>query len=70
SGALFPVTNLPSWIQWVFYINPLTYSVDALRTIMISGWHSIIPLEYDLLIICLFDVVMIALGTYFFSKRQ
>jgi ABC-2 type transport system permease protein len=70
SGALFPVTNLPLWIQWVFYINPLTYGVDALRTIMISGWHPIIPLEYDLLIICLFDVVMVALGTYFFSKRQ
>ena len=70
SGALFPVTNLPSWIQWVFYINPLTYGVDALRSVMISGWHSIIPLEYDLLIIIVFDVVMLVLGTYFFSKRQ
>lgn len=24
SGALFPVTNLPAWIRWTFYINPLT----------------------------------------------
>lgn len=70
SGALFPVTNLPSWIQWVFYINPLTYGIDALRTVMISGWHSIIPVQYDLLIICLFDVAMVTIGTYFFSKRQ
>lgn len=70
SGALFPVTNLPSWIQWVFYINPLTYGVDILRSVMISGWQPIIPTEYDLLIICLFDVVMVAMGTYFFSKRQ
>ncbi len=70
SGALFPVTNLPSWIQWVFYVNPLTYGVDALRSVMISGWHPIIPLEYDLLIIFLFDGVMLALGTYFFSKRN
>lgn len=70
SGALFPVTNLPSWIQWVFYINPLTYGVDALRTVMISGWNPIIPLHYDLLIIALFDVVMVAIGTYLFSNRQ
>lgn len=70
SGALFPVTNLPSWIQWVFYINPLTYGVDALRSVMISGWHPIIPLQYDILIIALFDVVMVAIGTYLFSNRQ
>jgi len=70
SGALFPVTNLPPWIQLIFYLNPLTYGVDALRTVMISGWHSIIPIQYDLLIICLFDVAMVAIGTYFFSKKQ
>jgi ABC-2 type transport system permease protein len=70
SGALFPVTNLPPWIQLIFYLNPLTYGVDALRMVMISGWHSIIPIQYDLLIICLFDVAMVAIGTYFFSKKQ
>lgn len=70
SGALFPVTNLPSWIQWVFYINPLTYGVDALRSVMIPGWTPMIPLIYSLLIICLFDVAMVAVGSYFFSKKQ
>lgn len=70
SGALFPVTNLPSWIQWVFYINPLTYGVDALRSVMIPGWTPIIPLIYSLLIICLFDVAMVAVGSYFFSRKQ
>lgn len=70
SGALFPVTNLPGWVQWIFYVNPLTYCVDALRSVMIRGWPSILPLQYDLLIICIFDVVMIVIGTYLFSKRQ
>ena len=45
SGALFPVATLPSWLKWVFYINPLTYSVDALRAItMGSQWTTIFPL--------------------------
>lgn len=70
SGALFPVTNLPLWIKWAFYINPLTYGVDALRTVMISGWHSLIPLYYEILIICVFDLFVVIIGTYLFSHRQ
>jgi len=70
SGALFPVTNLPSWIKWVFYINPLTYGVDTLRSVMIPGWHTIMPLYYEILIICVFDVAITVIGTYLFSKRQ
>jgi ABC-2 type transport system permease protein len=70
SGALFPVTNLPSWLKWAFYVNPLTYGVDALRTIMMPGWPPLLPLHYDILIIVAFDLVMIIIGTYAFSRRQ
>ena len=70
SGALFPVTNLPAWIKWAFYINPLTYGVDALRSVMIPGWHSLLPLYYDILIIGIFDIAVIIIGTYLFSSRQ
>jgi len=70
SGALFPVTNLPSWLKWAFYVNPLTYGVDALRTIMMPGWPPLLPLHYDILIIIAFDFVMIIIGTYAFSRRQ
>ena len=70
SGALFPVTNLPVWIKWAFYINPLTYGVDALRTVMLSGWHSLMPLYYEILIIIIFDLFVVAIGTYLFSNRQ
>ena len=70
SGALFPVTNLPQWIRWAFYINPLTYGVDALRAVMIPGWHTLLPLQLEVLVIVVFDVLMIVMGTYFFSKRQ
>lgn len=70
SGALFPVTHLPVWIKWAFYINPLTYGVDALRTVMIGGWPSLMPLYYEILIICIFDVLVVIIGTYLFSNRQ
>jgi ABC-2 type transport system permease protein len=70
SGALFPVTTLPLWIKWAFYINPLTYGVDSLRTVMLSGWHSLMPLYYEILIICIFDLFAVIIGTYLFSNRQ
>ena len=31
SGALFPIGNLPTWLQVVTQVNPLTYTVDPLR---------------------------------------
>jgi len=31
SGALFPLSNLPSWLAVLTRLNPLTYAVDPLR---------------------------------------
>jgi ABC-2 type transport system permease protein len=71
SGALFPVATLPAWLKWVFYINPLTYSVDALRAItMGSQWTTIFPLWVDIAIIVAFDVAMIVVGSYLFSRTK
>lgn len=70
SGALFPVVSLPSYIRWVFYINPLTYGVDALRGVMINGWHTFLPLYSELFIIFIFDAAVVVIGTYLFSRRQ
>lgn len=37
SGALFPVVDLPTWLTWFTHVNPLTYSVDALRSLLVGG---------------------------------
>jgi ABC-2 type transport system permease protein len=71
SGALFPVFNLPSWLQWAVYINPLTYGVDALRIVILgSAYISPIPLYVDVIFLAVFDVVMMIVGTYSFSRRK
>lgn len=71
SGALFPVTNIPAWLQWVFYVNPLTYGVDALRSIILgSAWTPLLPLYQEILILLAFDTAMILIGTYAFSRRS
>jgi ABC-2 type transport system permease protein len=72
SGALFPLTIVPKWLQAVGYFNPLTYGVDALRTIVIgsSPAYTLFPIYIDLLVVVAFDAVMIAIGTYLFSRRK
>jgi ABC-2 type transport system permease protein len=31
SGAFFPVANLPTWLEFLARVNPLSYAVDALE---------------------------------------
>ena len=38
SGAFFPLTGLPDWMQAIITINPLAYGVDAMRYAM-TGLH-------------------------------
>jgi len=73
SGALFPVNgpNVPNWLQTASTLNPLTYSVDALRQITLGQeWHPLFPLYYNILIVLLFDIAMIVVGTLALNRRK
>lgn len=45
STALTPVTFMPDWMQTVTRFNPISYGVDAIRVLMLSGfdWETILP---------------------------
>lgn len=68
SGALFPINNLPSWMAPFTFLNPLTYTVDALRGIILgaSQFHVL----YDVAISGIFSVAMILVGTQAFKKMK
>jgi ABC-2 type transport system permease protein len=77
SGALFPLQgpgiNLPSWLTTAAAWNPLTYGVDALRSVILgASWTplQIQPLWIDIGIITLFDGIMIVIGTWAFSRMK
>ena len=73
SGALFPIQNLPDWMQGASKVNPLTYGVDALRAILLGGaWepYQVQPILIDVGIVAGFDLVMIAIGTWAFSRMK
>jgi ABC-2 type transport system permease protein len=73
SGALFPVSGagIPEWLHVASIYNPLTYGVDALRTVILgSGWTPLQPLYINLGVIAAFDAAMIGIGTLAFSKMK
>ena len=37
SGAVFPASGAPGWLQWVMGVNPLTYGVAAVRWSLYGG---------------------------------
>ena len=37
SGFIFPIENIPGWIQWLCYANPTTYFIIILKNIMLKG---------------------------------
>ena len=39
SDSIFPASALPKFIQYVTYVNPLTYGVDGLRNALIGTGH-------------------------------
>jgi ABC-2 type transport system permease protein len=39
SGALFPLRNLPGWLQVLTRIDPLTYAVDPIRRAVFARLH-------------------------------
>lgn len=41
SNAIYPLEIMPEWLRVVAQVNPLTYLIDALRGLMISGGESI-----------------------------
>ncbi|ADP77298.1 daunorubicin resistance ABC transporter, inner membrane subunit B [Methanothermus fervidus DSM 2088] len=68
SGALFPITGLPTWLQRAVYANPLTYGVDALRFIILH--RSVFPFWINLCIISLFSISMILIASILFDIKE
>ena len=69
SGAMFPLKNAPEWLDTISRIDPLTYGVDAMRTIMLPGFSSRYPLSLDILVVLLLSAVMITISVTAFSRQ-
>jgi len=70
SGAMFPLANAPTWMDTFAKLDPLTYGVDALRTIMLADFPSRYPFAVDITMIALISSVMLAVAISTFSRQS
>jgi ABC-2 type transport system permease protein len=61
-GVIWPVEQMPEYLQWVGRFLPLKYGVDGLRDIMLSGM-SLADVWFELLVLVGFTVVTSVLAT-------
>jgi len=66
SGALFPISSLPTWLEPITLIDPLTYGVEGIRY-GLTGASQINPL-ISAAVITGFAVAMTIAGAWLFRK--
>ena len=66
SNAIYPISIMPGWLQVISQVNPLTYEVDALRTLMLANASSAsgLGLDFAVLLIATAVLVLIAARLY------
>jgi ABC-2 type transport system permease protein len=66
SNALYPLQMMPPILREFSTFNPLSYVVDAVRGLLITGDVSNLPL--DLAAIAIFDAVMFIIASISFRR--
>jgi len=69
SGVNFPVSSLPKWLLPISLALPLTYGLDAVRGILLKT-TTILPIYWELVLLLVFMVVMLWLGTWAFGSLE
>lgn len=71
SGALFPLNNTVRWMDVVSKINPLSYGIDAMRTVILNNPSlQLYPLWLDIVVLISVTIIMSVLGSILFNRQD
>ncbi len=51
SSAIYPTSIMPAWLQAISIYNPLTYVVDAMRAMLLTGNYGNLPVDIGALLL-------------------
>jgi ABC-2 type transport system permease protein len=61
SNAIYPISVMPVWLQYISKGNPLSYVVEAIRSMLLSGSYGNLPI--DILVLIISTVVFVSLAS-------
>ena len=71
SGALFPLNNTVRWMNVVSKINPLSYGIDAMRTVILNNPAlQLYPLWLDIVVMLSITIIVSVLGSILFNRQD
>jgi ABC-2 type transport system permease protein len=68
SNAIYPVSLMPDWLQALSRMNPLTYQVDALRTLMLGSAPSDYGLWLDFGVLAAVTAALISIAASVYGR--
>ena len=68
SNAIYPVAIMPKWLQVIAHSNPLSYEVDALRSLMLAGGAITTGLVVDFVVMLIVTTVLVLLGARLYPR--
>jgi ABC-2 type transport system permease protein len=68
SSAVYPIDLMPDWLRVVANLNPLTYMVDALRSLMVNGAPSPRGIGVDVAVMAVVLTVLVILGARLYPR--
>ncbi len=68
SNAIYPIEIMPKWLQAVSHANPLSYEVDAVRALMLTGQVSKFGLGVDAAVLVVVFLLMLAIATRMYPR--
>lgn len=66
SNAIYPISIMPTWLRVVATVNPLSYMVDGLRSLMLSGSFS--GVGFDIGILAIATLIISILSAWLYPK--
>ena len=61
-GLLWPVSQMPEWLQWLANILPLTYGVEGMRAMMLEG-QNLLDIGKDVGVLAAYAVGLLILAS-------
>jgi ABC-2 type transport system permease protein len=68
SNALYPVQLMPGWLRVISRVNPLSYTVDALRALMLKDGASAFGLGMDFCVPLAVTSILVVIGARLYPR--
>lgn len=66
SNAIYPIAIMPNWLKVVATLNPLSYMVDGMRALLLTG--NLSRLSFDMLVLAVVTFLISLLTAYMYPK--